>query len=658
MSRDGAVVAALARAGRLHAEGCEQEARAACLEILRGAPDCVDALRLLGRIDEAAGRLNIAERTLRRAVAIAPENAACAHALGRLLSQRGEHREALEQLTRAIELDPAPAEPWHDRGRLHHLLQRLPEAEADLRAAVARAPDRPHALDELGVVLDRQQRADEALHCFERAIRAQPGYAPAHDHLGLVHFARGRIAQATRCFENAVHHDAALAPAHDHLGLVLSEQARAADAIVEHERATALAPQCVPYVVHRARAAFALGRVDEAEAGYRDALARAPHFDHALAGLASLMDARGDYQPGLELVEVAAARRDASPDLRIACARLLSRVYRVPEALALLEPLAAEPARRALTVAQSRALEFALGDLRHLGGDYPRAFACWERGNGLKAAGFDSTILHAQVDAAVATFSAEAMTKLPRVAQAAPELLFIVGMPGAGGGLVQRILASHPHASVAPAPVALATVAQRLAMRARAPYPRCMREIDAAAAEQIAGDYRAALPMRSIEAQYVVHRAAGDCLHLALVELLFPRARVVHCVRDELDSGLSCFSRDSVDPALAFGASLHGIGVMTLAHRRLMAHWRKALRVPIFEVAYEALVADPEREIRALTSFLGLPWTAACLRFHESKRAHAVITGRPLRPIHTGSVGRHARYASMLEPLREMLAKA
>jgi len=135
------------------------------------------------------------------------------------------------------------------------------------------------------------------------------------------------------------------------------------------------------------------------------------------------------------------------------------------------------------------------------------------------------------------------------------------------------------------------------------------------------------------------------------VELLFPRARVVHCQRDELDTGLSCFSEDTSDPALAHGASLRGIGEFTLAHRRLMAHWRAVLRVPIFEVSYDRLVADPASEVRALKSFLGLPWQEDCLRFYESIRNR----NRGGRPISSSSLGRHRHYARELEPLREML---
>src|SRR5690349_25042811 len=36
---------------------------------------------------------------------------------------------------------------------------------------------------------------------------------------------------------------------------------------------------------------------------------------------------------------------------------------------------------------------------------------------------------------------------------------------------------------------------------------------------------------------------------------------------------------------------------------------------------YEALLADPEAEIRALLAFCGLPFDAACLDFHRTERA-------------------------------------
>jgi hypothetical protein len=143
------------------------------------------------------------------------------------------------------------------------------------------------------------------------------------------------------------------------------------------------------------------------------------------------------------------------------CARLLTRVYRVTEALAVLEPIADERRRRELTIAQARALDFALGDLHDLDGRFAQAFACYERGNHLKPAHFDARLLQTQVESTLATFSTAGLAKLPRLIQSAPELLFIVGVPRSGTSLVEHILASHPHVIVAAEPAPLGTLAQR-----------------------------------------------------------------------------------------------------------------------------------------------------------------------------------------------------
>jgi hypothetical protein len=227
-------------------------------------------------------------------------------------------------------------------------------------------------------------------------------------------------------------------------------------------------------------------------------------------------------------------------------------------------------------------------------------------------------------------------------------------MPRAGAGLVEQILARHPHVCCASAAPALEAVAHDLAARGGPPYPKCVRLLDESQLERAATAFRAALPERPTEVRYVVVRTPSDFLHLGLVELLFPRARVVHCVRDELDVALSCYAQDSSDPWFAFSGSFPGIAAHLRAHRRIMAHWRSALHTPIYEVSYEALVAEPAREVRALTAFLGLPWKESCLYPGGSARGRAT-PGRAARAIYTSSVGRHQRYARQLAPLRALL---
>jgi hypothetical protein len=134
--------------------------------------------------------------------------------------------------------------------------------------------------------------------------------------------------------------------------------------------------------------------------------------------------------------------------------------------------------------------------------------------------------------------------------------------------------------------------------------------------------------------------------------VLFPRAIILHAVRDPMDTGFACYRQ-----LFAGGnETLYGladVGAEYVRYRGLMAHWAAVLPGRVTDVSYEALVADPERRILALvTEAAGLAWDPAALRFHE--RAGGVATasaGQVRRPIYGTSVQRWRRHAARLGPL-------
>ena len=88
-----------------------------------------------------------------------------------------------------------------------------------------------------------------------------------------------------------------------------------------------------------------------------------------------------------------------------------------------------------------------------------------------------------------------------------------------------------------------------------------------------------------------------------------------------------------------------------------MDHWRAVLDLPMLEVTYEDLVADPEPHLRGIIDFCGLDWDDACLRPHESNRYVSTASYQQVRqPIYTTAVSRARRYDEFLGPLRAALA--
>jgi hypothetical protein len=87
-----------------------------------------------------------------------------------------------------------------------------------------------------------------------------------------------------------------------------------------------------------------------------------------------------------------------------------------------------------------------------------------------------------------------------------------------------------------------------------------------------------------------------------------------------------------------------------------MPHWRATLTLPMLEVSYEALTADPEGVAREMIGFCDLEWDDRCLTYHE--RDHPIMTAsvwQARQPVYRTSVQRWKRYEKHLGPLLQAL---
>ena len=142
---------------------------------------------------------------------------------------------------------------------------------------------------------------------------------------------------------------------------------------------------------------------------------------------------------------------------------------------------------------------------------------------------------------------------------------------------------------------------------------------------------------------------------LGLVALLLPRARIIHCRRNPLDTCFSCFSHH-FNEKHGYNCDLRNIGLYYRQYERLMAHWRSASPLKMIEVTYEELIANQEAVSRRLIEFVGVEWDDRCLRFHSSERMVRTPSNWEVRqPIYTRSVERWRNYEKHLGPLKESL---
>ena len=107
-----------------------------------------------------------------------------------------------------------------------------------------------------------------------------------------------------------------------------------------------------------------------------------------------------------------------------------------------------------------------------------------------------------------------------------------------------------------------------------------------------------------------------------------------------------------------FAYSFEGLAGYWHAYDALSRFWAARFPARYFVQRYEALVAEPEAQMRALLAFCGLDFEPGCLSFHTAQRAirtpSALQVRQPLRQTSTPA----DRYGSLMDPLRSLLAAA
>ena len=305
----------------------------------------------------------------------------------------------------------------------------------------------------------------------------------------------------------------------------------------------------------------------------------------------------------------------------------------------MLEALAASddlPADQALYI--HFALAKALDDVR----DYGRAFEHLRQGNALKREriDYDETGTLKLFEHISAVFDRGLFDRFQGQGDPSSVPVFVLGMPRSGSTLIEQILASHPQIHAA----------GELTILENSP-------MDVTAFRRLGQSYLSQLPKVPDEKIRIVDKLPGNFLRIGLIRLMLPNARIIHTMRDPIDTCLSCYSK-LFNTGLPFTYDLAELGRYYRAYSELMAHWRSVLPPgAMLDVSYEDVVDDLEGQARRLIDYCGLPWDDRCIDFHRSNRPVRTASAVQVRqPLFRSSLQRWRNYESGLAPLLDELA--
>jgi hypothetical protein len=189
-----------------------------------------------------------------------------------------------------------------------------------------------------------------------------------------------------------------------------------------------------------------------------------------------------------------------------------------------------------------------------------------------------------------------------------------------------------------------------------AAYPEFAATLTADRLRRLGGEYRHRVAAAAPPARRIVDKMPDNFRLAGLIHLALPNARIIHTIRDPIDTCLSCFETVFAGE-LSFAYDLGELGHYYRAYERLMQHWREVLPPGVMlDVHYEAVVDDIETEARRLIAHCGLDWDEACLEFHRTQRVVRTASAMQVRqPLYRGSVGRSRAYPELTARLSEAL---
>lgn len=468
----------------------------------------------------------------------------------------------------------------------------------------------------------------------------------------------GRLVDSENLLRRAVDLAPAFTAARANLATILYKQNKPAEAIAELE---AIEREGAGNLGHASLKAAALGRVgghDEALGLYRLLLDARPDEPKLWMSYGHILKTVGEQEDSVAAYRRAIAIRPSLGEVWWSLANL--KTFRFDDSdLAAMEAALNDPA---LADDDRFHLHFALGKALEDRRQAEPSFAHYATANRLRRTGlaYDPADIHRHVERSIAFYTVELFADRAGQGCQSPDPIFIVGLPRAGSTLIEQILASHPAIEGTSELPDVPAIARRLGGRKSINeptlYPECLADLDAAELAALGEEYlERSRIQRVTDRPLFIDKLPNNWAHVGLIRLILPNAKIIDARRHPLACGFSNFKQHFAR-GQGFTYDLADIGAYYGDYVRLMRHIDTVQPGLVLRVIHEALVDDPEAEVRRLLDHLGLPFDPACLSFHENKRAVRTASSEQVRrPISRDGLKQYRIFEPWLDPLKAAL---
>ena len=519
----------------------------------------------------------------------------------------GEPARAKRLLEQVLRSDPENIEALWMISRLYESRNALEDWLASLTRLRELLPDELYILDELARAYAKTKRLDQSVVLYREFLNKQPESLNAKYNLAHYLARIGEYDEAIDLYEVLLENNASDAEEiHLNLSKLLSESLNRNEESREHlTEALKINPDYVPAWFNLGNLNEQLGDLPEAKKCFEKVISLGDKGGGALARLADLTRFGQDDESALieKMERNLHLKESPNPDLMFSLGRAYEQI-----------------------------------------GEYDKSFYMFESANSIDRHFLPDYLPEAMEDLFKRITDAYQEKSSISFSESDVSKVFICGNFRSGSTLLEQMLASHSSFSAG----GERRFFRKISRDPRVNFPSgSPLEVDLAI--EIANEYnKETLDLFASDTR-VTDKRPDNLLLVGLIKEVFPNAKIVVTLRDELDLAWSIFTT-RFGPEVPYASSLKHTQHFIKLQRELVNHWQNVFEGDVLCVTYEDLIADPKAELTQLLKELGEEWEDACLDFKELKNfVHTASSAQVRYALNKKSVGRAKPFKSHID---------
>jgi len=236
-------------------------------------------------------------------------------------------------------------------------------------------------------------------------------------------------------------------------------------------------------------------------------------------------------------------------------------------------------------------------------------------------------------------------------------IIFVVGMPRSGTSLIEQILSSNKNVYGAGELPFIGNIAENLFFKNKIKLNfNSLEDVEEEKFINLNNDYFKKLSSFETNKKIFIDKAPFNFKWIGLIKKIIPNSKIIHCRRDAMDICWSNYKNFFSSIKMNYANNFKNIAAFYNLYLNIMNYWKNKFGKEIYDIDYENLIKNPEKEIKNLVSFCGLDWNENYLKFYENKKTVSTASLAQVRsPLYKSSIKKWEKFSEELNELKKLI---